>query len=132
MAWISRSTKTTEPLGRRSVQLIAIARAIAAKASVLILDEPTASLGASEADRLFEVVDRLRAQGVAILYISHRMGDIRRLADRVVVLRDGRQVFEQRRPLDLAAAIRHMVGRDLGEALTGPYGWLVRRSRPPP
>jgi simple sugar transport system ATP-binding protein len=99
-------------------QLIAIARAIAAKASVLILDEPTASLGASEADRLFEVVDRLRAQGVAILYISHRMGDIRRLADRVVVLRNGRQVFEQRRPLDLAAAIRHMVGRDLGEVLT--------------
>jgi simple sugar transport system ATP-binding protein len=103
-------------------QLIAIARAIAAKASVLILDEPTASLGASEADRLFEVVDRLRAQGVAILYISHRMGDIRRLADRVVVLRNGRQVFEQRRPLDLAAAIRHMVGRDLGEALTDRTG----------
>jgi simple sugar transport system ATP-binding protein len=99
-------------------QLIAIARAIAANASVLILDEPTASLGAAEADRLFEVVDRLRARGVAILYISHRMGDIRRLADRVVVLRNGRQVFEQRRPLDLAAAIRQMVGRDLGEALT--------------
>src|SRR3984957_17813511 len=99
-------------------QLIAIARAIAAKASVLILDEPTASLGAAEAERLFEVVDRLRSQGVAILYISHRMGDIRRLADRVVVLRDGRQVFEQRRPLDLAAAFRHMVGRDLGEVLT--------------
>lgn len=99
-------------------QLIAIARAIAAKASVLILDEPTASLGAAEADRLFDVVDRLRSQGVAILYISHRMGDIRRLADRVVVLRNGRQVFEQRRPLDLAAAIRQMVGRDLSEALT--------------
>ena len=112
-------------------QLIAIARAIAAKASVLILDEPTASLGAAEADRLFEVVDRLRSQGVAILYISHRMGDIRRLADRVVVLRNGRQVFEQRRPLDLAAAIQQMVGRDLGEALTdrpaGPSGEPVLR-----
>jgi simple sugar transport system ATP-binding protein len=103
-------------------QLIAIARAIGAKASVLILDEPTASLGASEADRLFEVVDRLRANGVAILYISHRMGDIRRLADRVVLLRNGRQVFEQRRPLDLAVAIRHMVGRDLGKALTDRAG----------
>ena len=112
-------------------QLIAIARATAAKASVLILDEPTASLGAAEANRLFEVVDRLRAQGVAILYISHRMGDIRRLADRVVVLRNGRQVFEQRRPLDLAAAIQQMVGRDLGEALTdrlaGPSGEPVLR-----
>jgi simple sugar transport system ATP-binding protein len=98
---------------------------------VLILDEPTASLGAAEADRLFEVVDRLRSQGVAILYISHRMGDIRRLADRVVVLRNGRQVFEQRRPFDLAAAIRQMVGRDLGEALTdrpaGPSGEPVLR-----
>jgi len=108
--------------GPEQRQLIAIARAIGAKASVLILDEPTASLGASEADRLFEVVDRLRANGVAILYISHRMGDIRRLADRVVVLRNGRQVFEQRRPLDLAVAIRHMVGRDLGKALTDRAG----------
>src|SRR3984957_9616855 len=112
-------------------QLIAIARAIAAKASVLILDEPTASLGAAEADRLFDVVDRLRSQGVAILYISHRMGDIRRLADRVVVLRNGRQVFEQRRPLDLAAAIRQMVDLKLSEALTdrptGPSGEPVLR-----
>jgi simple sugar transport system ATP-binding protein len=106
-------------LGPAQRQLIAIARAAAAQASVLILDEPTASLGAAEAERLFNVVDRLRGQGVAILYISHRMNDIRRLADRVVVLRNGRQVYEQSKPFDLAAAIRQMVGRDLGTALIG-------------
>jgi ABC-type sugar transport system ATPase subunit len=59
-----------------------IARAVAAEAPVLILDEPTASLSAPEAERLFAVVDRLRGRGVGVLYISHRLGDIRRIADR--------------------------------------------------
>ncbi len=77
-------------LGPAQRQHVAIARAAAAKASVLILDEPTASLGAAEADRLFKVIDRLRDEGVGVLYISHRMNDIRRVADRVVVLRNGR------------------------------------------
>ena len=65
-------------------QMIAIARAMARAPKLLILDEPTSSLSASEADRLFALIDRLRAEGVAILYISHRMSDIRRVADRIV------------------------------------------------
>lgn len=97
-------------------QMIAIARAMARTPKILILDEPTSSLSASEADRLFALVDRLRDQGVAILYISHRMSDIRRIADRIVCLRDGEisGVFEQE-PLDLEAAVTAMLGHKMTE-----------------
>ncbi|MDD9717469.1 sugar ABC transporter ATP-binding protein [Dinoroseobacter sp. PD6] len=97
-------------------QMIAIARAMARAPKVLILDEPTSSLSATEADRLFELIDRLRAQGVAILYISHRMSDIRRIADRIVVMRDGMisGVFETE-PLDLEAAVTAMLGHRMTE-----------------
>src|ERR1700747_1582103 len=100
-------------LGPAHRQLVAIARAVATKATILILDEPTASLSAPKAARLFSVVDRLRGLGVGILYISHRLDDIRRLADRIVVLRNGQIVANQVRPLDLTAAIKAMIGRDL-------------------
>jgi simple sugar transport system ATP-binding protein len=103
-------------LGPAHRQLVAIARAVAADASVLILDEPTASLSAPEADRLFDVVDRLRARRVGILYISHRLGDIRRIADRIVILRNGRRVADQVKPFDFAAAVHAMIGRDLDGA----------------
>ncbi|RBP17267.1 monosaccharide ABC transporter ATP-binding protein (CUT2 family) [Roseiarcus fermentans] len=93
-------------------QLVAIARAMAHEPKVLILDEPTSSLSSAEADRLFEVLDRLRANGVAILYISHRMSDIRRLADTIVALRDGRVsgVFEGP-ALDYEGAVDAMLGK---------------------
>lgn len=98
-------------------QLVAIARAMAHRPRLLILDEPTSSLSAAEAGRLFALLDRLKAQGVALLYISHRMGDIRRVADRVVSMRDGviSGVFEDK-PLDTAGALRAMLGRDLSDA----------------
>ncbi|EYD75552.1 ABC transporter protein, ATP binding protein component [Rubellimicrobium mesophilum DSM 19309] len=103
------------PLADR--QLVAIARAMAHKPRLLILDEPTSSLSAAEADRLFALIDRLRAQGVALLYISHRMSDIRRIADRIVSMRDGvvSGLFEEK-PLDTAGAVRAMLGRDLSDA----------------
>ncbi|HET8725900.1 MAG TPA: sugar ABC transporter ATP-binding protein [Alphaproteobacteria bacterium] len=98
-------------LGQAERQLVAIARALAHEPRLLILDEPTSSLSDAESGRLFGIIDQLRARGVAILYISHRMADIRRLADRVAVLRDARlrQVFEK--PLDLEAAVAAMLGR---------------------
>jgi simple sugar transport system ATP-binding protein len=101
-------------LGPARRQLVAIARAVAADASLLLLDEPTASLAASEAAILFGLIDRLRARGVGVLYISHRMGDIERVADRLIVLRNGRVAGEQDRPFDLQLGIRQMIGRDLG------------------
>lgn len=95
-------------------QMIAIARAMARAPRVLVLDEPTSSLSASEADRLFAILDRLRAQGVAILYISHRMSDIRRIADRIVCMRDGAisGVFDAA-PLDLEAAVTAILGHKM-------------------
>jgi simple sugar transport system ATP-binding protein len=95
-------------------QTVAIARAMAHQPQVLILDEPTSSLSSAEADRLFALIDRLREQGVAILYISHRMSDIRRLADRIVSMRDGviSGVFDSK-PLDYEGAVNAMLGRKI-------------------
>ncbi|MHA3914086.1 sugar ABC transporter ATP-binding protein [Halovulum sp. GXIMD14793] len=97
-------------------QMIAIARAMARSPKVLILDEPTSSLSATEADRLFALIDRLRDQGVAILYISHRMSDIRRIADRIICMRDGTVsgVFDTA-PLDYEAAVTAMLGHRMTE-----------------
>ncbi|KXO75841.1 sugar ABC transporter ATP-binding protein [Brucella anthropi] len=93
-------------------QMVAIARAMAHEPKVLILDEPTSSLSSAEADRLFDLVDRLKARGVAILYISHRMSDIRRLADSIVSLRDGRITGRFEGPeLDYEGAVNAMLGR---------------------
>lgn len=75
------------PIGKR--QLVEIAKALARRARVLILDEPTSSLSRTESERLFDVLLRLRADGTSLVYISHRLPEIERLADRVVVLRDG-------------------------------------------
>ena len=99
-------------------QMVAIARAMAHEPKVLILDEPTSSLSSAEANRLFSVIDRLRQEGVAILYISHRMSDIRRLANRIICLRDGgiSGVFDSK-PLDYEGAVNAMLGQkiDLGQ-----------------
>lgn len=96
-------------------QMVAIARAMAREPKVMILDEPTSSLSSNEAARLFALIDRLRERGVAILYISHRMSDIRRVADRIVSLRDGRiaGLFEDK-PLDYEGAVNAMLGQSIG------------------
>ena len=104
-------------LGLADRQLVAIARAMAHEPKLLILDEPTSSLSAAEAKRLFVLLDRLRDSGVAILYISHRMSDIRRIADRIVSMRDGKisGLFEET-PLDYEGAVRAMLGHSMTDA----------------
>lgn len=97
-------------------QLLGIARAVAANARLLILDEPTASLSGREAARLYEVLKRLRGEGLAILYISHRIADLEALADRVAVMRGGRVVETFARPVDFVAAVSAMIGRPLESA----------------
>src|SRR3569833_168136 len=82
--------RTLEGFSRAQLQLIEIARALHRRSPILILDAPTASLSAGEANRLFEVIAMLKAEGVGIVYISHRLAEVRELADRVTVLRDGR------------------------------------------
>ncbi len=82
----------TTPVRRLSVaaqQQVEIAKALTLDAKLLILDEPTAALGGSETERLFSQIDRLKKQGVSFIYISHRLDEIARIADRIVVLRDG-------------------------------------------
>ncbi|WP_411861005.1 sugar ABC transporter ATP-binding protein [Pseudomonas sp. PDM13] len=102
-----------ESLGTAEQQLVVLARALALEPRLLILDEPTASLSASEAERLFALIDGLRQRGVAILYISHRLSDLQRVADRAIVLRDGSLAGEFAAPLDLSAAVVAMLGSAL-------------------
>lgn len=107
------------PLAER--QMVAIARAMAYEPRVLILDEPTSSLSAAEAERLFSLIEKLRSLDVAILYISHRMSDIRRLANNIVVMRDGRISAIMRQPsLNLTAAVTAMLGRSMQDSHFSP------------
>jgi ribose transport system ATP-binding protein len=95
-------------------QLVEIARALSLEARILIMDEPTSSLTTSETERLFAVVDDLRTNGVSVIYISHRLGEIEKLADRVVVLRDGKNAgVLARNEIHHDQMVRLMVGRDL-------------------
>jgi ABC-type sugar transport system ATPase subunit len=98
-------------------QAVTIARALSRDARVLILDEPTAALEEREVESLFQVIGRLRAEGVAILYVSHRLEEIARIADRCSVMRDGRVVAEMRRGAFVVDdLVRHMLGRELEPA----------------
>jgi ABC-type sugar transport system ATPase subunit len=97
-------------------QIVSIARAISTDARILIFDEPTSSLSEHEIALLFGMIARLRAQGMGIIYISHRMDEVFRLCDRVTVFRDGR--FVATRPVaetSLRELIGMMIGRDIGD-----------------
>jgi ribose transport system ATP-binding protein len=97
-------------------QIVEIARAISRKVRILALDEPTAALSPHEIAGLFRLIRRLKAEGVGILYISHRLDEILQIADRVTVLRDGAVVASvPAAALDRAAMIRLMVGRELDD-----------------
>lgn len=112
------------PIGRQ--QLVEIAKALSTRARLLIMDEPTSSLSARETETLFRVVKDLRSRGVSVIWISHRLGEVKELADRVVVLRDGRNAGEiaSRGEIEHDRMIRMMVGRDIDR--------LARRPSHPP
>lgn len=106
-------------LSQADRQLVSIARAISEKPKLLILDEPTSSLSDTESVKLFEAIETMRSQGVAIIYISHRMSDIRTLADRIAALREGRIVGIFEKPLNFDAAVDSMLGHAVGEVNHG-------------
>lgn len=97
-------------------QLVEIAKALAVKARIIIFDEPTSSLSPSEVDRLFDLFDTLRAEGCAIVFVSHRLEEVFRITDCVTVMREGRSVAVSvpTASLNQAVLIRLMVGQELG------------------
>jgi ribose transport system ATP-binding protein len=107
-------TRRVQSLSRTEKSLVAIARALATEADILVLDEPTASLPANEVARMFEVLRDLRARGVGMIYVSHRLDEIFRIADHVAVLRDGKLVgaktVKQTSPTEL---VNMIVGREV-------------------
>jgi len=97
-------------LSQSDRQMIAIARALASKPRLLILDEPTSSISEREADVLFDKLAKLRADGVSILYVSHRLHEIERIADRVGVIRDGTYGCVLEKPFNVKQIVTAMVG----------------------
>ena len=108
------ATRKVAGLSTANQQLIEIAKALTLNARLLILDEPTAALGGAETEALFEQVRKLRSEGVGIIYISHRMEEIRQITDRIVVLRDGEKVQEF---ADSATPVRTVVESMVGRSL---------------
>lgn len=103
-------------LSAASRQLVQIAKALSRKSTVLIMDEPTTSLTGQEVDRLFEIINRLKSEGIGIIYISHHLAEILEIGDRVTVLRDGQHVITtSTEMLTEEGLVRHMVGRPAGE-----------------
>jgi ABC-type sugar transport system ATPase subunit len=97
-------------------QLVEIAKALAVDARILVMDEPTAALDRDDAARLLDLVKRLSEEGVSVIYVSHRMPEIKTVADRVTVLKDGRTVMTA--PVGeapIGRLVRAMVGRDLAD-----------------
>ena len=107
-----------QPVGELSVgrrQIVAIAKALTYASKILIMDEPTAALTASEVERLFVVMREIAARGVGIVYISHRLEEVPRVADRVTVMRDGQVAGVQPASAPQSELVRLLVGRPLDE-----------------
>ena len=97
-------------------QTVEILKALSAKATLIIMDEPTSSLTATETSRLFDIIRKLKADGISVLYISHRMEEVFDLSDRVTILRDGRKVAVlDKETMNPAEIIRLMIGRTLSD-----------------
>jgi ribose transport system ATP-binding protein len=110
-------------------QLVEIARALISATRLVVMDEPTSMLSHKEAAQLFRIIGELRHKGISVVYISHRMEELPRIADRITILRDGRRVYSGvLAETPVSAIIRHMVGREIQElypALDPPGSEIV-------
>ena len=105
-------------LGGAQQKIVEIAKAIQSDAKILIMDEPSSSFGKHEVALLFDVVDRLRARGVGVIFISHHLEEVHRIADRVVVLRDGRTISDYPiAEVDAQILVQDMIGRSVDDAV---------------
>ena len=103
---------STMPVSQR--QMVEIAKAVSYNSKVIVFDEPTSSLTEEEVEHLFKIINMLRDRGVGIIYISHKMAEIKRISDYITVMRDGKWVATERaEDLEMADIIRLMVGREL-------------------
>lgn len=107
-----RRIMSTMPVSQR--QMVEIAKAVSYNSKVIVFDEPTSSLTEEEVEHLFEIINMLRKRGVGIIYISHKMAEIKRISDTITVMRDGTHVITKpAAELEMADIIRYMVGREL-------------------
>ena len=107
-----RRIMSTMPVSQR--QMVEIAKAVSYNSKVIVFDEPTSSLTEEEVEHLFQIINMLRNRGVGIIYISHKMAEIKRISDYITVMRDGQWVATERAEnLEMADIIRLMVGREL-------------------
>ena len=103
---------STKPVSQR--QMVEIAKAVSYNSKIIVFDEPTSSLTEEEVEHLFEIINMLRSRGVGIVYISHKMAEIKRISDYITVMRDGKWVATERaEDLEMNDIIRLMVGREL-------------------
>ena len=103
---------STMPVSQR--QMVEIAKAVSYNSKVIVFDEPTSSLNEEEVEHLFKIINMLRDRGVGIIYISHKMAEIKRISDYITIMRDGQWIATERaNDLELADIIRLMVGREL-------------------
>ncbi|MBR3644404.1 MAG: sugar ABC transporter ATP-binding protein, partial [Parasporobacterium sp.] len=121
---LNANFKVTEEMGALSVaqqQMVEIAKALSTNAKIIILDEPTAALTANESEELYRIVDQLRDEGVSVIFISHRMEDMYRLASRVTVFRDSRYIgtYDVDK-ITTADLIKAMVGREISDMYPKP------------
>lgn len=121
-------TATVAGLGAAKKQMVEIARAVLHKAKVIIFDEPTATLTPEEKKYFFDLVRNLKKRGVSIVFISHALEEALALADRITVLRDGKQVVtDDAANFDRARIVQAMVGRDLSNTLYGVRKTMMRK-----
>ncbi len=117
LARLRTSIRPDTPVSRLTIgqqQMVEIAKALSVNARILIMDEPTSSLSQHETEQLYEVIANLRDSGVSVIYISHRLGEVRTVADRVVVLRDGENAGAlDKDDITHDNMVRLMVGRDV-------------------
>ena len=107
-----RRIMSTMPVSQR--QMVEIAKAVSYHSKVIVFDEPTSSLTEEEVEHLFKIINMLRDRGVAIIYISHKMAEIKRISDEITIMRDGQWVAtEPAEKLEMSDIIRLMVGREL-------------------
>lgn len=103
-----------EKLGIGQQQMVEIAKALSTNASIIIMDEPTASLSVNETEELFKAIDRLKQKGISVIFISHRLEEVMRICDRFTVMRDGKKIVTLKTSdTNKSEIIKYMVGRSL-------------------